>query len=327
MPVVDVACGRDSTVAVTGFRRDPRALEEHYRRAVAADPSSADTLRLLPGYAAAYDRLGQDYRDEATRAREEAARHPPSPRTMRRLRNRELQRLQRERQARREEAAMEQADDAARRARGRMAKRRARHGAVEGALAEAAEGAAAAGETAALWDMPDAEGPREWRREAVRAARALLDAEDCMQAPEESGCPLCFSGSKCAACRFHSRWVVPYASRDYGRRLAARQRREAELAERTRRNLEGGGEADAVLRELEAQREEAARDADAGMPAYRQWPLRDVVEAVLTEAREGAGEMSDDSDLDEQPRPVRVDAARAERALGAAARSQTRRRG
>ena len=73
MPVVDVACGRDSTVAVTAFRRDPSMLEQHYRRAVAADPANAETLRLFPAYSAMFERIGSDYRDDATRAREAAA--------------------------------------------------------------------------------------------------------------------------------------------------------------------------------------------------------------------------------------------------------------
>jgi hypothetical protein len=328
MPVVDVACGRDSTVAVTAFRRDPSMLEQHYRRAVAADPANAETLRLFPAYSAMFERIGSDYRDDATRAREAAARKPPSPRTMRRLRNSELLRLQRERQARREEAVMESADDAARRQRGRMAKRDARRAAAAEAAAEAAAQSAAAGETVALWDMPDAEGPKEWRRQAVRAARELLEAEDCMRPPEATGCPLCFRGNKCASCRFHARWVVPFASRQYGRVLQDKQRRQAEVAARRKAAFDSaaasGADLDKVLVELERQeraQETAAQSAEAStIPAYRQWPLRDLVEVVLTENRHAAGEVSDDSELDDVARPVAITAATAESSLARSAK-------
>lgn len=292
MPVVDVACGKDSTIAVTAFRRDPAALEELYRRSVAADPASAEVLQLLPGYAPAHAKLGSDYRDAKTRLREESARRPPSPRAMRRQRTREIEQRQRERQARRAAAATAAAGDAAKLARGRMAKQQARKQARDlSSTATSTKGMAGAGATddevdATVAALPDAEGPDQWRQQAVAAARALLEEEDCMKPPEESNCPNCFRGHRCASCRFHAKWVVPFASRQYGRALANRQRVEQEVAERRRVALEraatGSADVDVVLMELEAQlKEEAARAPDGGgigsaaeaksrVPAYRQ---------------------------------------------------------
>lgn len=332
MPVVDVACGKDSTIAITAFRRDPAGLEELYRRSVAADPANAEVLQLLPGYAAAHAKLGSDYRDAKTRLREETARRPPSPRAMRRQRTREIEKRQRERQARRAATATAAADDASKLARGRMAKQEARRQA-RGATATATGGGAGSTDDAVdatVAALPDAEGPDQWREQAVSAARALLEEEDCMKPPEASSCPNCFRGHRCAACRFHAKWVVPFASRQYGRALVDRQRVEMEVAERRQAALDraatGSADVDVVLMELEAQlkEEEAeaqssadgrigpASDAKARVPAYRQWPLRDVIEAVLTEDRSAAGEASDDSDLDEVPRPIAVDSRRAE---------------
>jgi hypothetical protein len=327
MPVVDVTCGRDATIAVTSHRRDPKALEAHYRRAIAADPANAETLRLLPAYTPFFERFGSDYRDEETKAREELARHPPSPRTMRRLRNRELIQLQRHKQAVRMQVAEEEAQDAGRRARGKMAKRAVRRQVGKDALEEANQ---AATDDVAVWDFPDADGPQEWRGKAVKEARRLLEAEDCMQDPAESGCPVCFNAHKCAACRFHSRWVVPFASREYGRNLAAAQRRDAERVARRRESMaqqanKASVNYDKLLEEFD--REMAAmhreRTASERVPAYRQWPLRDVIEIVLSEDREAAGEISDDSDMDEVPRPMRIPVKDAEEKLFSAAKAKS----